>query len=717
MQTGEIQKSICGISSDGTGRVALYISEQGLRKRVYEKFEPFVWATSDAEVSGFEASRKILSGPDSAPLNVLLSFSNDADFDAFLKARDKSLPIEKLGSDENQFLAKNELRMFANMTFSEIDIVKISVSVSDEPDTIGRIYAVGIAGCGDFKLLRIQEFSDAAEKKLIEALTAEISVRNPDIIVGHEIFRRDLPALAQRAKKLKVKLTWGREGEIATFRKSRLKLAERTFGYVRCDIAGRTVADTSLMAQIYDISVRDMVSYSLNDCAAHFAIEPSEKRITFRQFGEIELFKNDFAKFCEVVERRLCDCSELAQRLLPTYVAQVRNFPMTLQECLLRGSGSKVENLFFEKYLTASAALPLPARSKYFEGGLSESFALGIFQKVLHFDVASLYPSLMLIFDECPKNDYLKVFIAELRKLREYRLKYKTLAREEKNPALAKEYDARQKSFKILINSFYGYLGLDNAIFGDASLAEKIARKGRELLQKLIWAFSELDDCKILEADTDGIYVQSPKYFDEPDALLAKVLHVVPKGIDLEFDGAFAAMMCYKAKNYALLDGEKIILKGSAFRNRSTEPILRSLTEILAKAKLKGEESKLEEVIENARKDVLAGNVEIEKLSKSEYVNKPVAQYLEEAENGGMRRAAMEAAAMLAPFPEVGDRISYYIARSEGKRSPDWKSARPTLLFDAEKFPYDADYYAKKIDDWRKRFADLISHETQTELF
>lgn len=50
------------------------------------------------------------------------------------------------------------------------------------------------------------------------------------------------------------------------------------------------------------------------------------------------------------------------------------------------------------------------------------------------------------------------------------------------------------------------------------------------------------------------------------------VLPVVPKGIDLEFDGAYDAMLCYKAKNYALLKDGAVILKGSGFKNRSTEP-------------------------------------------------------------------------------------------------------------------------------------------------
>ena len=106
----------------------------------------------------------------------------------------------------------------------------------------------------------------------------------------------------------------------------------------------------------------------------------------------------------------------------------------------------------------------------------------------------------------------------------------------------------------------------------------------------------------------------------------------------------------------------------------------------------------------------------MESISKSEYINKPVSQYLDEIQNGGVRRAPLEAAAMLSPYPEVGDRMSYYIARGDGKRSPDWKNARPSALYDPANYPYDSDYYLRKIDDWQKRFSDLIGGG-QLELF
>ena len=53
------------------------------------------------------------------------------------------------------------------------------------------------------------------------------------------------------------------------------------------------------------------------------------------------------------------------------------------------------------------------------------------------------------------------------------------------------EAQARQTNFKILINSFYGYLGFSGARFGDGELAAEVTRRGRELLQTLIDEFAK----------------------------------------------------------------------------------------------------------------------------------------------------------------------------------------------------------------------------------
>jgi len=43
-------------------------------------------------------------------------------------------------------------------------------------------------------------------------------------------------------------------------------------------------------------------------------------------------------------------------------------------------------------------------------------------------------------------------------------------------------------------------------------------------------------------------------------------------------DGRYEAMFCYKMKNYALYDGKKVTLRGSALRSRGIEPYLKKLS-------------------------------------------------------------------------------------------------------------------------------------------
>jgi DNA polymerase elongation subunit (family B) len=344
---------------------------------------------------------------------------------------------------------------------------------------------------------------------------------------------------------------------------------------------------------------------------------------------------------------------------------------------------------------------------KPFEGGYTRSFKEGVFKHVLHFDVASLYPSLLLSIGRNPTTDSLGVFIPLLKRLREYRLKYKQLARTSLSAEERSEAQARQSNFKILINSFYGYLGFSGARFGDGELAAEVTRRGRELLQALIDEFSK-HDCTILEADTDGIYLSSHEYFTNPDALLQRVAPILPPGIELEFDGQYAAMFCYKAKNYALYDGKKITLRGSALRSRGTEPYLKKLTDQLIHFLVGAATDSPLVLLEDYRKKLVGLAVPVTDLAKGETLNQSPDAYEKFVAGGGKpRRASAEAALQMSPRPRMGERVKYYIRAGRG-RSSDWQRARPLELFDPAKAPYDADYYTEKLNDWIERYGGYL---------
>ena len=379
-----------------------------------------------------------------------------------------------------------------------------------------------------------------------------------------------------------------------------------------------------------------------------------------------------------------------------------------LQEATLRGATSKIDLLFLEEYYHARQACPQPPEVKAFEGGYTRSFREGVYRHVLHFDVASLYPSLLLYIGRNPKTDTLGVFIPLLRQLREYRLKYKQLARSAPTPEERAEAQARQTNFKILINSFYGYLGFSGARFGDGELAAEVTRRGRELLQALIDEFAK-HGCTILEADTDGIYLSSDAYFDQPEALLALVAPILPPGIELEYDGRFEAMFCYKAKNYAVYDGTKITLRGSALRSRGIEPYLKKLTDQLIHFLLGAEANSPLILLEDYRKNLVTGLVPVTELAKSETLSQnPDAYERFVAEGGKPRRASAEAALRLNPRPKMGERVTYYVTARIKGRSNDWQRAWPLAQYDPVIAPYDRDYYAEKLDEWLERYAIFL---------
>jgi DNA polymerase elongation subunit (family B) len=607
------------------------------------------------------------------------------------------------------------------MTFGHLRRCQLDIEVASPtggfPDATrpaDRVIAIGLRCAGHDRLLLIEEMTDAAEKKLLETLCSALHAMDPDVIEGHNIFKFDLGYLRQRSRMHKVACAWGRYGQRAAFRNSRLKVAERWIDFVRCDLPGRAVVDTYLLVQLHDISTREMTSYGLKEAAIYFGITDDESERTYIDGGRIQhVFFEDRARFRAYLEDDLRETQGLANQLLPTYFEQVRTFPNLLQEATLRGATSKIDLLFLEEYYHARQACPLPPEVKPFEGGYTRSFQEGVFRHVLHFDVASLYPSLLLSIGRNPKNDTLGVFIPLLRRLREYRLKYKQLARTAPTEDERFEAQARQANFKILINSFYGYLGFSGARFGDGELAAEVTRRGRELLQALIGEFAR-HGCTILEADTDGIYLSSEEYFARPDALLALVAPILPEGIELEYDGCYQAMFCYKAKNYALHDGRKITLRGSALRSRGIEPYLKKLSDQLIKFLLGASPESPLVLLEDYRRRLRAREVPVADLAKSETLSQNPDVYDRLIAAGGKpRRASAEAALQLAVRPRMGERVTYYITAKAKGRTSDWQRARPLALFDAASAPYDPDYYTEKLDDWLKRYGAFIGATSQ----
>lgn len=726
--------SLCGVWVDRTGKVFTTIANpDGTRETRMAVLRPFAWL-NDFPADGVFPAIHVERLAGEGPFDRLAHADDLESYDVFLRRTRESANVDAIRPLESQFLMQRRERLYRDMSFASLRRCQVSVETAASDDGAcdparpdDRVLAIGLRIAGRNRLLELAELTDAAEKQLLEHFNAALADEDPDVIEGHNLFKFDLDYLRQRCRRFKVPCAWGRYGQNASFRSSRLKVAERWIDFNRCDLPGRAAVDTHLLAQLFDITTRELTSYELKDVAVYFGItdEDSLSRTSTDGPRAKEVFLADRAKFRAGLEDDLRETAGLVEQLLPTYFEQVRTFPTLLQEATLRGATSKIDLLFLEEYYHARQTCPTPPEIQPFEGGYTRSFQEGVFRHVLHFDVASLYPSLLLYIGRNPKNDTLGVFIPLLRRLREYRLVYKQLARNGVTEEERAEAQARQTNFKILINSFYGYLGFSGARFGDGELAAEVTRRGRELLQTLIDEFAR-HGCTILEADTDGIYLSSEHYHEKPEELLALVETILPEGIELEYDGRYAAMWCYKAKNYALYDGEKVTLRGSALRSRGIEPYLKKLSDRLITYLLGASAESPLDLLESYRARLKDRSLPVVELAKSETLNQNPDLYERLIAQGGKpRRASAEVALQITPRPRMGDRVSYYVtARSKG-RSSDWQRARALALYNPETAPYDPEFYAEKLDDWLERYGGFLgvkpaveeNHGTQGELF
>ena len=708
-----MEGTLCGVWIDGEGvaRVCLAAPDGG-RSETTIAFEPFAWVGSvpaDGSHPGVTFER--LGGD--AALGVLARASSLEAFEAFTKQARDTGPVDAIRPLESQVLMQHRARLYADMSFTRLRRCQLDIETgstdgafSDPQNPGDRVLAIGLRCAGNSELLLLSGMTDEAERTLLQQFNERLAALDPDVIEGHNIFKFDLDYLRVRCRLRRVPCAWGRFGQRASFRNSRLKVAERWIDFPRCDLPGRAVVDTYLLALLNDISTRELNSYGLKEVAIHFGITPKEgEGRTYIEGSRIaEVFTSDRARFCAYLEDDLRETEGLSSLFLPTYFEQARTFPIPLQEATLRGTTVKIDLLFLEEYYHARQSCPQPPEIRPFDGGYSRSFNEGVFRHVLHFDVASLYPSLLLSIGRNPANDSLGVFIPLLRRLLEYRLRYKQLARSAPDPDERGEAQARQSSFKILINSFYGYLGFSGARFGDGELAAEVTRRGRELLQSLIEEFGR-HGCRLLEADTDGLYLSAEAYYDRPEELLALVVPILPAGIELEFDGRYEAMFCYKAKNYALNEEGRVVLRGSALRSRGIEPYLKKLTDALIGHLLGVSAQSPQALLGEYRRALADLSLPVTEVAKGEVLSMNPDAYERFIAGGGKpRRASAEAALQMSPRPRMGDRVTYYITPKAKGRTSDWQRARPVALYDPAAFPYDAGHYAGKLDDWVERY-------------
>ena len=636
-----------------------------------------------------------------------------------------------------QYLVVSGRTSFGGMRFGDLrrlalDIEVVTGDAHEFPNAAreaDRIVAVALADTTGFRHVVRGDRLD--ERALLEETTRILRERDPDVIEGHNIFRFDLEYLEARARRHRVRLDWGRDASELRSRPARLQVAERSVGYRRYEIAGRHVVDTWMLAQLHDVGARDLPSFGLKDIARHLGVAAAD-----RTYIDASAIARELA---EAPERLMAYAADDAVETLgiggilaPPYFIQAQLLPFDYQASALRGAAAKIDALLVREYLRVGRAIPTPGASQSVGGGLTAIWHQGVGGPVLHVDVTSLYPSLMLGQRVAPASDELGVFLHLLAHLRDVRVRAKRLAQTATDDEERRHQHALQQTFKILINAFYGYLAFGSGHFNDFAAADRVTAEGRRVVTAIVDRLIALGATPI-EADTDGVYFLAPPGHLGPSdpALLETIAAGLPEGIALELDARHAAMLSYKMKTYALLDERgRVHLKGSGFRSRGLEPFQRRVIEEVVRLLLEGKRGEVRSVIDRWLAAFTTHQVPVRLFARTETLQDTVDVYRQRVEAGLRPPSAAYELMIASGRPcQPGDQVSYYVAgrsrnvvvNEQARLVGEWNADRPDENVDH--------YQGKVLEIWERfrRFTeveglvpyrdDTLEDEAQLSLF
>lgn len=658
----------------GENALQLFIREGGATRTRSVPWRPFLLIDAPEHLYGFEHDFETGALQGEMVLKYRISFPNVAVYREaveFLKGV-KGAIYSSFRDLRQQALTATGIRLFSDMQFPQLRRLAFQLTLDDS----GCIREISLADSDG----RRETFSGDDEKLLLARMIETIRRYDPDVLLTHNGSRRDWPLLETRAKKCRVKLELGRDQSIPFHRPSRFAIADRVISYNRYEVYGRHVIDTLHLAQFHDASSRDIDSFELEGLAEYFHLREKSGAAAVIELGNL---------------------------LEPSYFYQCALLPLSYQELIVRGNGTSLDALFVAEYLRNNHSLPLPEAPRRFAGALTRADRTGVFRNVWHCDVRSLYPSIILAEGWVPARDELGEFPRLLAALRRFRLEAKDRFRHAAEPGERAYYQALQSTFKITINSFYGYLGFAQGTFNDYDMAEHVTTRGREILTGMV-DFLTASGAEVIEMDTDGIYFQPPVACGEPAEFQRRIQAALPEGIDVELNAVYPAMFSYKSKNYAVLAPDGAVeITGAALKSRGLEPFQRTLLAEIITALLHGRGAEIPALCNAMRDRIRERQLPLSMLAKTETLNDSPANYKRKLENGsGRRSAAYELALRSGEDLRSGDQVSYYLTGDKAKVSV---VDNAKLLRDAgTSRDENIAWYLAKVDELEKNFQPFL---------
>ena len=711
------------------GEVTLFRRLNGELVEERSSFRPFVWLSDPSSLEGYGGRVEVRALEGGGSYRYQASVESWKELNELAKHLKKTTGHSS-GSDgsswfhladaEHQYLMVTGRTLFKGLVWSDIHRLQLDIEVHCEPGfgfpnaerETDRIIVISLSdnrGWSKVISARDEQGAVVEEKLILREMVATIQERDPDVIEGHNLFKFDLPYIEARCKRFKVPLALGRHKKVISSHPSRLQIAERIIDYPKYEIYGRHVVDTFILAQLYDISTRSLESFGLKDIARQLGLA-KEGRTYIAGEDIARVFEEDASTVLAYALDDVTETRDIAEVLGHSWFVQAQIFPYRFQDVIVRGNATRIDSLFLREYLRRGYAIPSFPPSRFVAGGYTDLLTQGVVHNVLHVDVRSLYPSIMLAWKIQPRGDELAIFSGLLSDLRTFRLEAKARMKAATEPADMAWWEALQSTFKILINSFYGYLGFNRGHFSDSDAAAKITETGRELLKGMVHWLGE-HHCTVVEIDTDGIYFTVPSGLnrDDENTLVNQLAATLPPGIDLEMDGRYPAMFSYKMKNYVLLEEDgRLTVKGSGLRSRAVERFQRTFMAEMFSKLLMGDGQAIGQIYTRMCDDIRNHRWTVRDFAKRETLTDTLEVYRQKVDAKARSSSAPYELALASDRVfKPGDTVSYYVG-GKGKSVKVFTHARMADVWDPASPDENVDFYLDKLDALYEKFEPFI---------
>ena len=335
---------------------------------------------------------------------------------------------------------------------------------------------------------------------------------------------------------------------------------------------------------------------------------------------------------------------------------------------------SRIVDAYILKY-TTSKGIILPTKdftrkSSGYKGATVLDPVKGIHEKIGVYDLASLYPSIIITFNLSPetmgRGDADKGLIPTL-------LEDLFILRKDYR---SKGFDNEQRVVKEIMNSFYGVMAFPSFRLYTPSMAEEITKHGREIIEHTRNTVVSAG-YKVIYGDTDSVFVAGI-----PDVSMAtnlestinetydnyiKTFGIKSHRLHIEFEKFASRGIMVAKKRYALKLDNTYVVKGFQMVRSDTQKLTKELQEEVIHMILDGASKKeISTLFHKTKSEVLRGE-HIEDIG----IPRKFTKKLDEYANNTAVRAAQYSNKVFDKNFGAGDKIVFYHIKQTSKEATD----------------------------------------------